>query len=130
MLKELAQYLEDQGAGVYSPGAGETRNMFISHRPDKPAACIVLYEAPGAPRSFLGYTYPELHVEVRGESYDYTGPRAVIETVITTLHGIMNFDIGGTHYQVIQARQEPFSLPDDVSHRPRVAVNFRVEKDS
>ena len=130
MLEELAQYLEDQGVGVYSPGDGETRDIFISHRPDTPSACSVLYEAPGRPRSFLGYTFPELHVEVRGASYDYSGPRAVIESIITALHGIMNQDIGDTRYQVIQARQEPFPLPMDDSHRPVLAVNFRVEKDS
>jgi len=129
MLEDLAAFLDTAGVGVYTPGAGETRNIFVGRMPTEPDAVIALYEYPRGPRDLLGYKKAGLHVEVRGAPRNYATPRALIESVISALHGQLNQTIGSDWYTGIQLLGEPEKIRvEEDTERLVFGCNFRVDK--
>ena len=129
MLEDLAAFLDTAGVGVYSPGSGETRNIFVGNMPTSPDSVIVLHEYPRGPRDLLGYKKAGLHVEVRGPARNYSTPRSLIESVITALHGQLNQTIGSDWYLGLQLLGEPelIRVEEDTGRRV-FGSNFRVDK--
>lgn len=64
MIQDIGEYLQYKGVGKVG------RDLFFGRRPDKPAACLTLYEYQGQPENqTAGTEAPGLQVCVRSESY-------------------------------------------------------------
>ena len=127
MLEEMAGYLESAGVGIFTPTTGKPRTIFLSHRPASPDTVLVLYEYARGARDFEGYKTPGLHIDVRGPPRNYTTPRALIESVINTLHGVANSTIGSSRYLVIQLLGEPERIDyEEDKSRVVLGCNFNI----
>lgn len=134
LLAEVSSYLIAQAVAPSDPNAdyGVTQGYI----PDKPDRCIALYETGGFPNIALStgtVDRPTFQVRVRGPSWSvnptgYTSARAKIETIRSTLEGVMNKSIGSPlwAYVHIKSLHPPISMGRDPNDRPTVVMNFQA----
>lgn len=73
--------------------------------------------------------HPNFQVTVRGEPTDYTGPRAVIQSIYEDLAKVMATTLAsGLEYRRVTPAQSPFPIQRDDKGRWLFAVNFRVDR--
>ena len=110
-VDDIAQYLDDQGVGVYNPGAGETVNIFIHHMMDSPVTCLCVYEYAGRPPRYHldagRYDRPGLQIVARAAGADpltaYHTAQALLRAADAALDNLANVTIGSHTYNEIRA---------------------------
>lgn len=108
---DIAQYLEDQGIGVYSPGTGEVCNIFIHRMQDTPTTCICVYEYSGREPLYAHdgsqTMRPGLQIMARSGGNDpiaaYHTAQALLKKVQGAIDLKSNIQIGSHHYLMIRA---------------------------
>jgi hypothetical protein len=125
---ELAQYLNDQGLGLFDP-TGATGDIFLETMPDVPDDAVAIYATAGLPpdvRTSIGR--PSVQIVVRGgrDPRDAAGRAAQIFTALHKLHA-MTFVPGGTWVMLCAAKQsQPIGLGPDENRRYEFSINFSL----
>ena len=132
LLAEVANYLVVQGVAA----AGSTADYVVSqgYVPAQPDRIISVLETGGLPNEGLStgtVDRPTFQVRVRGPAWSvntqgYTSARAKIETVRSTLEGVLNRTIGNPpwRYLHIKSMAPALDLGRDDNDRPNLAMNF------
>lgn len=126
MLEALADRL--QAASV----AFSASNMFIGLMPDKPDACLALYEYSGQqPLEVLRdedatLERPGVQVLVRGVRNDYPGAREFIVAARDVLTRIADETISGVRFLRVSSASGPFATGTDPNDRPLFSLNLAV----
>ena len=125
---ELAQYIHDQGYGVWDP-TGPNGNIFVENMPDTADNAIALISSGGSPPDVGGLvSRPTIQVLVRGNrSADETFTLAA--AILAQLHGHHDtrLVVGGTRIMLCRARQsEPIFLGRDANGRFDYSINFQL----
>lgn len=131
LLDEVSAYLAANGIGTVGT------DIFLGFMPDKPDACVTLYETGGlepyrAMRSAAGQPVaerPGLQVVCRNTTYEYVTARAKAKSVNALLDGLGDVTMTGTRYLWMAARQSPFLMGRDENTRVMIAQNFDVVKE-
>jgi len=107
-------------------------DLFIGREPTSPHNTVTIFDVPGA-GPFLSlsksdplYDYAAFQIRVRNTSY----PEAfrLSNELIALLHGDGNKVINGTTYTLIEALDSPALLDYDENNRPRVIVNYGIQR--
>lgn len=133
LLAEVANYLVAQGVGP--TGSTADYSIGIGYEPPSPDRFIALVETGGLPNEGLSTGTVDratFQVRVRGPSWgtlaagSYTTARAKIETVRSTLEGVLNKTIGNPawRYLHIKSFAPPLDQGRDVNDRPNLTMNF------
>lgn len=130
LLDELGDYLSTGGVGTVGV------DLFLGYMPEKPSACVALYETGGAGpiRAFRGVpgdpvaVRPRVQVVARADEYDYAAARLKVQTAYQLLEGMGDRTLNGVNYKWAGAVQEPFLLGRDDQGRVKVACNFDIIK--
>ncbi len=134
LLAEIAAYLVAQGVAP----AGSTADYVVSqgYVPPGPDRLITILETGGYPN--VGFSTgtvdrPTFQVRVRGPAWGtnvngYTSARAKIETIRSTLEGVLSKSIGNPAwtYVLIKSLHPPMDLGRDVNDRPNLVMNFQA----
>lgn len=104
-VDDIAQYLDDEGVGVYDPGTGETVNVFVHRMQESPVACLCLYayagRAPGRTLDRRTTRRPGLQIVARGATN--AEAKALLDAACAAIDDQANVDIGAHHYLRIRA---------------------------
>ena len=101
--------------------------------PNSPAKAITIQRYPGrAPMLHFGspglqYEHPMLTLTVRGETTDYDGPLAVINTIYRDLVTVQDELLTTSRFLMIKATQQPSLKARDGNQRSVWSCNFSVE---
>jgi len=127
----VATLPEDMADKIATLGLGYVvgRDIFIGVLPERPDAVIGVNESGGQAPEFgfgddgLKHETPNLQIVVRGARGDYSGPRALIQTIYTELPKIQGETVGGTYYHMVKPSQSPFPMTRDDDARVVFAFN-------
>jgi len=133
LLAEIQNYLVAQGVGP--AGSTGDYSVTVGYVPAQPDRLISVLETGGLPNEGLStgtVDRPTFQVRVRGPAWGtlptgtYTTVRAKIETVRSTLEGVLNKTIGNPpwKYVHIKSMAPPLDLGRDDNDRPNLAMNF------
>lgn len=135
MIKELAQHVEDQTTLIFTPGSGETQDLYAGPRlPGAPDRSTALLEtSPGRPDPDLAGKYEYL-VQVHSRAATYMTARSDAWEVFDALHGKGNAGVtlpsvsGGPQYLTgsIVALATPQSIGQDDNGLYQFSTNYRV----
>lgn len=128
LIDEVPNYLVAQGIAA----AGSTANNYVVSKgyvPNSPDKLIAILETGGLPNEGLStgtVDRPTFQVRVRSGAYGYSTARAKLESVRSTLEGVINKKIGSPAwgYLHIKAMHPALSLGQDDQDRPTVVMNF------
>jgi hypothetical protein len=127
---DLVQLIVDDGLGTFAT------DLFVGGFPvSAPDLCVAVTEYGGpAGVDFFGEVTPTLErprvqVRVRGEAYDYDGPRTRLELIYQALGARSAFTVNGVRYLDLSPIQTPFPMGKDESNRWMFAVNFEALKE-
>lgn len=130
VAEEIVTFFASEGLGT----AGT--DLFFGRMPDKPDACICVYETggiapdPGFGSAVVRFESPGLQAVFRGAPLDYDTPRANAKTAAASLAGVEpQTALSGTVYHWIHRLQEPFLLKTDEKNRHYIAFNCLSEKE-
>lgn len=128
-LDEIAARLVAQGVGVINTSI--FTGGFASV-PSGPGPFISIIETggfgPTRIQNIPGAATQRPSAQVVVRAADYPTARAKAKLAYLALDGVFNTSVGGTVYQSIVAKQEPYDLGLDDLKRPRVAFNIDTEK--
>jgi hypothetical protein len=111
-------------------------SLFKGSFPDTPDTCITLVEIIGdepietMSPSLGGFRIerPTIQVVSRAGSNDYKTARDNAETVYKKVHNIVETDLSGTRYHLVEALQPPYNIDRDKNGRWWVGFNCNVMK--
>lgn len=137
-LTELADYLEDEGLGYFTPDNDEDQTIFIGSLPNSPDSCCSLQEYGGLPTvqgfgvdgsgNSIAYETPAVQLIFRGAPYDYEGPREQARLAYLAMLRIQAETLGSTFYHHVTALSPPFLIRRDENMRMILGCNYRIEK--
>ena len=123
---DIAAYLATQGVGTVGT------DIVKGFLPDTPGDCVAVYQKGGyAPIQPFSIERPQLHVVVRGSTYDNAQQKA--NDIYVILHRAWELTLSGRRYLYIRALTSPTYLYTDYSERdPHVyfAIDFIVTKEN
>lgn len=124
----MSSLLTDMAAKLAAAGCGTVGvNIFVAHKPDLPDACLTLYQYAGEPPELVGgahYEHPGLQVWSRAKTSD--AALVALDRVVTTLHGLTEYQGTYGRYLTIAARQSPAAMGLDANADFEYVANFRV----
>lgn len=129
LLDEIADKLAAVGLGTVNT------DIFVGSMPEDPNICISVNEYSGsAPLHGFGtpgikHEFPSVQVLVRGEPFDYIGPKTRATTAWAELAKVQAQALGSTFYLMIRPNQSPFILRRDETKRVVIACNYTCEKE-
>ena len=126
MIKELAQYIEDNSAFVIG-----TTLQVLSREQDAPDRCVVIQETAGGDTNFWQKDMEWLQIQVVARGMTYFNARDDARAIHALLHGAAGLTIGvapGTEYIVgaITAVAAPQYIGQDEERRYEFSTNYRV----
>ena len=128
IITEIAQYLHDNGLGIYSPN-GVDGNIFLEFMPDEPDEAICLHSTGGmAADVATPITRPTVQVIVRGNT-DSLAVAAIAESIHDALNNLhsMRFTMDGEYILLCQCRQsEPTHVGVDENGRHEYSINLAL----
>ena len=104
-------------------------NLFIGLEPDSPSTCVTLFDTFGfsdLTLDALKYEFPTIQIRVRAKTYDEVMSLAL--QIDEYLHGKHQETVNGTYYGLIQNNGGPALLDYDVKNRPRVIINYKLQR--
>lgn len=106
-------------------------NLFIGSEPQQPDNCVTIYDTPGYPPELalegaVQYFYPSIQIRVRNNSY--LDAYDMINDIKTYLHGMNNFTVNGTDYDLIECSIEPHLLEWDKTGRSIFVITFNLRR--
>lgn len=128
LAAQLAQYLDDEGVGVFDE-TGATGNIFIETLPDSPDEAIGIYSTGGpTPEGRHPYDNQTLQIIVRG-TQDPRTAQATAQQIYDLLHTFRDaaFVDGGVWVVGCHAMQSgPAHIGQDESRRHEYSLNIRL----
>lgn len=119
LLADIGAYLQSHSIGTVGT------DIWLGEMQPTPDDAVVLCEYPGGkPEVFDRTEYPSLQVRVRARRY--VDAETTIDAIYNLLHGLAETDLSGTHYNLIAAKQKPFSLGQVDRELHELACNFSV----
>ncbi len=111
-------------------------DLFKGSLPDTPDTCIILAEIIGdEPVETMGRSLGSINIErptiqilSRGAKNDYLTARTNAETVYRKVHNIVETDLSGTRYHLVEALQPPYNIDRDDNGRWLIGFNCNVWK--
>lgn len=120
---DIATILETYSIGTIGD------DIHISALPDKPDACISVYDTGGfAPQSSYKYDYPTVQVRIRGTIGGYVTGYSKAESIKNLLHDLHGQSWGVSWYIGVWAMSDILFLGHDDKNRPEFSVNFRIHR--
>ena len=124
--------IKDMLEAVSALGLTFATNLFIGKEPPMPNNCVTVFDTPGfPPQATLGigdddYYYPSVQIRVRNN--DYLTGWALIQSILTSLHGRAQETWNGTLYSVILCSSGPVPLGWDENERIWFIINFNLQR--
>ena len=131
LLNEVGTYLQANAIGTLGT------DLFLGFMPEKPDACVALYETGGlepyrAMRGSPGSPVaerPRIQIVCRNTQYEYAAAREKARAINVLLDQLGETTLSGTRYLWVAAAQSPFLMGRDDARRVLIAVNFDVVKE-
>lgn len=106
-------------------------NLFIGKEPGLPDDCVTIFDTPSFPPDITmtkgeSYFRSSFQIRVRNRKYD-TGMTLAWD-IFNQLHERADEDWGDSIYELIRATGEPALLDWDENERPRIIINFDVQR--
>jgi len=124
---QIAQYLHDQGIGVFDP-EGSSGNIFIDHMPDTPDEAIAIRQTGGGRVDMrVPFHQPTAQILIRGTA-DPRVAGATAAAAYDVMHGLTNGELtaGGVWIVKCQAITPPACLGPDENGRHHYSINFEL----
>ena len=124
--------IKDMLEAVSALGLTLSTNLFTGKEPAKPDNTVTIFDTPGfPPQVTLGvgdddYYYPSVQIRVRNR--DYLTGLALIQDILTSLHGRAQETWNGTLYTVILCSSGPVPLGWDENDRIWFIINFNLQR--
>lgn len=127
-FEDLATYLDTQNASlVYTNESG--RNVFVATLPDTPNDCIALLGLSGTTigqaRDVKELVFPRLQVITR--AVEFEDAATLMETVRSTLHGMLGVSLSNYRVLRMHAEQEAYPIGTDDQDRFEFSMNLTGE---
>lgn len=128
---DIASLLAAEGSLSLTIGTNLHVGIMPDASDDIPNDCVAVFDT-GGPQPQLtlkkgeNYYYPSVQIRVRNT--DYRTGWALIQDVLTTLHGVGPQTVGGTLYTVIRAASNPAFLEWDENNRCIFICNFNTQR--
>lgn len=105
-------------------------NLFIAKEPDAPADCVTIFDYPNIRPALTldrdSYFYSAVQIRIRNKRYD--DGMTLAYNIRDVLHGRARETWNGTLYTLIAAMSDPFPLDFDGNNRPRIIINFNLQR--
>ena len=124
MIKELAQYIEDNSAFVIG-----TTLQVLSREQDAPDRCVVIQETAGGDTNFWQVDMEWLQIQIVARGMTKFNARDDARAIHAILHGAaeIEFGISPTIYRAtITAVAPPQYIGQDEQRRYEYSTNYRV----
>lgn len=120
----IAQYLEDQYAGVIGASTGWAISVALS--PDTPHNCITVYDTggEGTDTNELDLERPTFQVRVR--SFTYTDAWNKQDEIRSLLQAMDGLTLGAYRYTFVRATSDILSIGTDDRERYLTTANYRA----
>jgi hypothetical protein len=126
--KDIATYLAQE-----MPSLVLGTNLFYSRSPELDYTVTIMDNHGDGPllmQRKLNNTYHYSSVTVYVKHAKYDTAWALANEIVQVLHGIGNFEIGGTFYALIRALSAPQVFVYDDNNRVILLVNFEIQRRS
>lgn len=102
LAREIAQFMEDRGVGVFTTENPDSRTIFVGEAPEKPAEYLLIVPIPSPPpHQYIDTEYPVFDFWVRSPHTDRA--YAMLESVYEILHRNHHYQLGNWWIELSRA---------------------------